>query len=446
MSVSDRLLQWFERHGRRDLPWQQNPTPYRVWISEIMLQQTQVVTVIPYYQRFMQRFSNLRSLAAASLDDVLHLWTGLGYYARARNLHRAATLICGQHRGRFPRDIEAVQQLPGIGRTTAGAILALSTGQRHAILDGNVKRVLTRFHGIAGWPGERAVEERLWALAEAHTPATDIAHYTQAMMDLGATICTRTRPACDVCPLTRDCAAHAQGRETGYPTPKPRKTLPVRETSLLILRNENSEVLLEQRPPVGIWGGLWSLPECASALTTEDVKRWCAEHTGYSIENIEYWPLIRHSFSHFHLDITPVCAQLTGLSATKAMEARPTVWYNIYHPDARGLAAPVKHLLTLCLTNRGDRMTRMVHCIKLGREAEGLQFPPYPGEMGKKIYENVSAEGWKMWLNHQTMLINENRLAMMDPKARKFLASEMEKFFFGAGSAAPEGYVPPSRG
>ncbi|MEW6353935.1 MAG: A/G-specific adenine glycosylase [Pseudomonadota bacterium] len=337
------LLEWFDRHGRKDLPWQIDPTPYRVWVSEIMLQQTQVGAVIPYYLRFMQRFPDARALADATLDEVLHLWTGLGYYARARNLRRSAVIVRDDYNGELPRDFAALQQLPGIGRSTAAAILALSGDQRHAILDGNVKRVLSRFHALDGWPGERRVEQKLWALAEAHTPAARVAHYTQAIMDLGATVCTRARPACHACPLARGCAAHAQGASGAYPAPKPPKTLPVRRSIFLMLRNARGEVLLEQRPPSGVWGGLWSFPEFPDTHDARALRRWCEEHLGYTVHDVAPRAPLRHSFSHFHLDITPVLAR--AVAARRVMEQRATVWYNTAQPDARGLAAPVKRLL-----------------------------------------------------------------------------------------------------
>jgi A/G-specific adenine glycosylase len=253
------LLRWWRAHGRHDLPWQRRRTPYRVWISEIMLQQTQVTTVIPYYRGFMARFPNLRALADAPLDEVLHLWSGLGYYARARNLHRAAQLIRDEYGGRFPRRFEQIAALPGIGRSTAGAILALARGERHAILDGNVRRVLARYHAIKGWSGEKRTEARLWALTEQHTPRNNVAAYTQAIMDLGATLCTRTRPRCNECPLASGCRAHALGRETAFPARRPKKARPVRRTRMLLVTCVN-RVLLERRPPAGVWGGLWSLP------------------------------------------------------------------------------------------------------------------------------------------------------------------------------------------
>ena len=359
-SMSDRLLHWFDRHGRKDLPWQKNPTPYRVWVSEIMLQQTQVATVIPYYLRFMQRFPDMTTLAAAHLDEVLHLWSGLGYYARGRNLHRAAAIVCEQYRGELPRDIILLQQLPGIGRSTAAAILALAGGQRHAILDGNVRRVLARLHAVEGWPGRCEIEQQLWARAEAHLPTQRVGDYTQALMDLGATLCTRARPDCPRCPLAELCVARARNETAAYPTPKPRQRLPVRSATLLLLRNNAGDVLLEQRPPAGIWGGLWSLPECEHTHPAA-IKRWCRERFAYPIGQLKHWPTLRHSFSHFHLDIAPVLAHVNKISAPVApahpcardigaslhgtMEPHPTVWYNIHHPEARGLAAPVQRLL-----------------------------------------------------------------------------------------------------
>ena len=337
---SDHLLAWFDRYGRHDLPWQQPRSLYRVWVSEIMLQQTQVSTVIPYFERFMQRFPDIRSLADAKQDEVLHLWTGLGYYARARNLHKAAQQIRDQHQGKFPEDYEAVLALPGIGRSTAGAILAQALDQRHAILDGNVKRVLARYHAIAGWPGTKAVENRLWGLAEAAIPQQRLADYTQAIMDLGATVCSR-KPVCDICPLNNACQAYADGNPADYPAPRPHKTLPVRETRMLILRNAKGLLLLEQRPPAGIWGGLWSLPECPIKMNPSE---FCQTDLGLELHEAENGPQLRHTFSHFHLDIRTLLAR-ASVGKPAIMEGRPQVWYNCRRPDARGLPAPVKTLL-----------------------------------------------------------------------------------------------------
>ncbi|MDQ2694431.1 MAG: A/G-specific adenine glycosylase, partial [Pseudomonadota bacterium] len=283
---SRRVLDWHDRHGRKNLPWQQAPTPYRVWVAEIMLQQTQVATVIPYYRRFLARFPDIAALADAPLDDVLHLWSGLGYYARARNLHRAAVILRDRHGGELPLDFAALRALPGIGRSTAGAILAQAAGRRHAILDGNVRRVLARYHAVAGWPGQAAVNDALWEYAEGHTPHDRLAAYTQAMMDLGALVCTRRRPACAACPLAGGCQAHAQGRETDYPETRPRRQLPVRATRMLLLCAATGEVLLERRPPSGVWGGLWSFPECPPAA---DVAGWCRETLGLEVGEIQPW-------------------------------------------------------------------------------------------------------------------------------------------------------------
>ena len=253
-------MPWFDHAGRKHLPWQIDPTPYRVWVSEIMLQQTQVTTVIPYYERFMQRFPGIHALAAAPVDEVLHLWTGLGYYARARNLHRAAQLIAGEHGGEFPVTIDAVQALPGVGRSTAGAILALSMSQRHPILDGNAKRVLCRYFGVEGFSGDAAIEKKLWLLADRCTPASRVAHYTQAIMDLGATVCVRTRPVCRSCPLQKECVARIEGRQALLPTPRPKKVRPQRVAHIVIVTRDDGAVLLERRPPVGRLGRLVDVP------------------------------------------------------------------------------------------------------------------------------------------------------------------------------------------
>lgn len=339
---SRRLLSWHARHGRKDLPWQHDPTPYRVWVSEIMLQQTQVGTVIPYYRRFMERFPDLITLAEASIDDVLHYWAGLGYYARGRNLHKTAQIIHERFDGKFPDQIEVLQSLPGIGRSTAGAILAIACNRHHAILDGNVKRVLTRFHAIEGWPGTPAVERKLWALAEHYTPQRNTARYTQAIMDLGATLCTRTSPECDTCPLARECRSRQQDRVTDFPTPKPHKTLPVRQTKMLVLVNDKGEVLLEKRPPTGIWGGLWSLPEYADEKAMDT---WSRQYLHNDIKVITHWPVLRHTFSHFHLDITPVHGKVIAAQPA-IMDDDHHVWYNPRNTATRrGMAAPIARII-----------------------------------------------------------------------------------------------------
>ena len=335
-----KVLAWYDRHGRQTLPWHAARDPYRIWISEIMLQQTQVATVVPYFTRFVERFPTVDSLAAAPIDAVLHLWTGLGYYARARNLHCAAQMIASEHGGRFPADFESVCRLPGIGRSTAGAILAFAHGRRHAILDGNVKRVLTRVYRIDAWPGRRAVEQRLWELAEQHTPQRRIAAYTQAIMDLGATVCRR-RPLCAACPLTVECGAYRDGNPLAYPVPAPRKHKPTRTVTMVMIHNRNTAVLLERRPPAGIWGGLWGFPEVEAS---GDVADAVAQRFGLKIHLETPWKPVRHSFTHYHLTITPQPAALVG-RAGAMMESREIVWYNPGSPDSRGLAAPVKRLL-----------------------------------------------------------------------------------------------------
>lgn len=333
------VFDWFDQHGRTSLPWQQDKTPYRVWVSEIMLQQTQVATVIPYYQRFMERFPALQDLAEAEQDEVLHFWTGLGYYSRARNLHKAAQILWQQHHGEFPATVDAVQELPGIGRSTAGAILSISRGVRAPILDGNVKRVLTRLHGVEGWPGSKPVEDLLWRLADYYTPDRRLPDYTQVMMDLGATLCTRSKPACLLCPLKDHCKAYGMGTPTAFPHAKPRKTIPEKHTYMLLVHDrQQHKVLLEKRPASGVWGGLWSLPEMVS---TEQAEQFCASWQAELHQ--QSLPAVKHTFSHFHLHITPLLAQ--GGSDSKLMEPERWLWYNLDAPESVGLAAPVKRLL-----------------------------------------------------------------------------------------------------
>jgi len=337
---AQRVLVWFDQHGRKHLPWQQGITPYRVWLSEIMLQQTQVATVIPYFERFVARFPDVQSLAAAPIDDVLHLWTGLGYYARARNLHRCAQTIVRDHGGEFPQTVAALSELTGIGRSTAGAIVSIAYQKPAAILDGNVKRVLARHYVVSGWPGETQTLKQLWEHAEHHTPKKRTHHYTQAMMDLGATICTRTKPACLLCPLKGTCRAYAEQSVSAYPGKKPKKIMPVKSVQLLMLRNPGGDIYLQQRPPQGIWGGLWSFPEIASDI---DVRAY-AEDNFSKIVSHEIWDSYRHTFSHYHLDITPVLLQLKK-EPGRISEVQQSIWYNLHRPETLGLAAPVKKLL-----------------------------------------------------------------------------------------------------
>ncbi len=334
------VLNWFDKHGRKHLPWQQQRTPYRVWVSEIMLQQTQVATVIPYFERFMARFPDVEALARATQDDVLHLWTGLGYYARGRNLHKCAQSIVDQHNGVFPDTVEALSDLPGIGRSTAGAILSLSMGKRATILDGNVKRVLARAYAVAGWPGKTAVAATLWHHAEALTPTERCSDYTQAMMDLGATLCTRSKPRCSECPLQIQCISFNNGNPADYPGKKPKKVLPIKATQLLMLQSPAGDIFLEQRPPQGIWGGLWSFPELD--IDTDPVA-YCASRYG-GIAQHEQWPRYRHTFSHYHLDIQPVMLTLTALPLSIRADDQQR-WFDQAALNTIGLAAPVKKLL-----------------------------------------------------------------------------------------------------
>ncbi len=335
---SSRLVAWHAKSGRHDLPWQRDRSAYRVWVSEIMLQQTQVSTVIPYFERFMQRFPDVRALADAPADEVLHLWAGLGYYARARNLQRAAQIVRDAHGGEFPRDIDAVMELPGIGRSTAGAILALSGDARHPILDANVKRVLARHQALEGAADDRATVEALWALAERHTPAHDVAIYTQAIMDLGATICRAPKPACEMCPVAADCGARLAGRESELPAPKARRAARKRKRAVMLVARRASEVLLVQRPPSGIWGGLWCLPEFADRDAAEAYAAAELAHAKLADATL---PEIEHRFTHFDLVITPVVARCRGSAGVK----EGALWYDLARPARVGLPAPIKKLL-----------------------------------------------------------------------------------------------------
>jgi len=340
-TIAPALLAWWDQHGRKDLPWQVNPTPYRVWVSEIMLQQTQVATVARYFDRFMADFPDVGALAAAPLDAVLHAWSGLGYYSRARNLHRAAQRVCEAHGGELPGDFAALAALPGIGRSTAGAILALAGGQRFAILDGNVRRVLARLYRVEGAPLAPAVQRRLWALAEENTPAERVGAYTQAVMDLGATLCTRRRPRCAECPLAARCEALTGGVVEQLPTPKPRRARPLRTAVVLLVHDGAGSVLLEQRPAEGLWGGLWGLPEVASV---EEAAGWCAQAFGCTPARLATRPVLRHGFTHFDLDMTPVEIEIPP-PAPRTQEAGQRLWYTLHDPPRVGLAAPVSRLL-----------------------------------------------------------------------------------------------------
>lgn len=345
-AFATRLVDWQRRHGRHDLPWQNTRDPYRIWLSEIMLQQTQVSTVIPYYAKFLARFPDVAALARAPIDDVMALWAGLGYYSRARNLHRCAQAVLERHGGTFPASPEQLAELPGIGRSTAAAIASFAFGARATILDGNVKRVLARVFGIDGFPGEKRVETAMWALAERLMPGQqasddDVSAYTQGLMDLGATLCVRGKPDCGRCPFAADCVAHATGRQRELPAARPKKIVPLRQTWMLVLR-DGASVLLERRPPSGIWGGLWSLPEAADEAALAERARALGAAPGF-----ERLAPLTHTFTHFKLDIEPRCADLACPGAVAPVQAREdeTAWVPLAQIDEYGVPAPVRKLL-----------------------------------------------------------------------------------------------------
>jgi len=340
---AERVVDWSDDYGRKDLPWQLNRSAYATWVSEIMLQQTQVATVIPYFERFTDRFPDVHALARAEIDEVLHAWTGLGYYARGRNLHKAARQIVADHAGALPRGLDALMALPGVGRSTAGAILASAYGIRAPILDGNVKRVLARFHTVPGWPGTTATARTLWEHAEAHTPEERIEDYTQAVMDLGAMVCKRSTPDCDACPLAENCAALANDTIDQHPGRKPRRAMPVREVRAFLLVDSNNRTLLERRPLDGLWGGLWTPPERSREHTLEALLL----ELGIPIETVaehRTLPTMRHTFTHFHMDIEPVRVALS----TTRQEIADTIarrWWHQGDNDAIGLSSAAVKLL-----------------------------------------------------------------------------------------------------
>lgn len=337
---NQRVIAWWHKYGRKDLPWQHNVTPYRVWVSEVMLQQTQVSTVIVYFERFMRRFPSIEALASASIDAVLEQWTGLGYYARARNLYRAAKEAVRRY-GELPNDLNALIALPGIGRSTAGAIMSLAHGASEPILDGNVKRVLTRHAGIEGWAGQTGIQRKLWALAREHTPSEQANIYTQAIMDLGATVCTRHNPGCDHCPIELDCLAQIEGRQSDLPTPKPNKKLAEHDAWMLFLRDQSGAVLLERRPSCGIWGGLWSLPEVSGPL---DAAAYIRDFVNKKIKLQQVPQPIRHTFTHFRLNIHLFKGYIKS-PVDAGVKDTLRVWYKPGQPPPGGMPAPVVTLL-----------------------------------------------------------------------------------------------------
>ena len=346
-SFASRIVAWQRAHGRHDLPWQGRDA-YRIWLSEVMLQQTQVTTVLPYFARFIADFPTVEALAAAPLSHVLERWSGLGYYRRAHHLHAAARTVVDRHAGGFPTDAATLATLPGIGRSTAAAIAAFAGGERGAILDGNVKRVLARHRGIGGWAGVSRVDARLWRAAEASLPTqgdvvadcTLIGDYTQGMMDLGATICVRSHPQCSACPVRGDCVAHRESRVDTLPSPRPRRILPQRAVTLLLLERQG-RILMEQRPPLGIWGGLWSLPE---APCDADVAALIAARFNAVADRPRALPAIVHGFTHFALTMHPVQLRITHWPMTANMEA--VDWFTPAAAIAAAVPSPIRRLLS----------------------------------------------------------------------------------------------------
>ncbi len=342
---SERIITWQRVHGRHDLPWQGTRDPYRIWLSEVMLQQTQVASVIPYYQRFVERFRDVDALAAATADEVLSAWAGLGYYSRARNLHRCAQVIAAEHAGRFPRSAAELERLPGIGRSTAAAIAAFAFGERAAILDGNVKRVLARHFAVAGHPGVSTVERALWAIAEQQLPDSDIGAYTQGLMDLGSSICTRSQPQCPRCPVHTTCVARRDGRTAELPAPRPSKARPQRAATLALIRDDSGAVLLERRAPAGIWGGLLSLPEFEAEVSDTDLATQIGQRFALAASVVERLDPVRHEFSHYSFVMHPRL-----LRATRACAAADAAGVEWLGPDRFGhaaLPAPIRRLLEL---------------------------------------------------------------------------------------------------
>lgn len=338
-SFAGRVITWQKTHGRHDLPWQNTYDPYAIWVSEIMLQQTQVAAVIGYYNRFMQCFPTIASLASAEQEEVLQLWSGLGYYSRARNLHNAAQIIVDEYAGQFPQDFEVIQSLPGIGRSTAAAIASFAFNQPRAILDGNVKRVFARHFLVEGWPGTPKIEKQLWALAEDLLPQANMVAYTQGLMDLGAALCSRTKPKCSECPLNKTCLAFKQQRVNELPTSKPHKTIPEKQTTMLILRSGN-EVMLEKRPPTGIWGGLWSLPEISAE---ENAERSAELRYGIQAECSPALKTLTHVFTHFRLHIRPQPMQVLHIRP-QAREAG-LIWLPLEDAIGAALPTPIRKIL-----------------------------------------------------------------------------------------------------
>lgn len=405
-----------------------------------MLQQTQVATVTAYFLKFMQTFPTLSALAYAHEDQILKLWTGLGYYTRARNILKAAKKIMHEFQGEFPDNFTDLLSLPGIGRSTAGAILSMGFKKPAAILDGNVKRVFTRLHGIKAPIDTTATTNHLWEIAEAYLRSTSPRVYTQALMDMGALICKRANPNCTICPFKTVCIAYQTDGVSDLPRKSKTRKLPTRETNFLIMQNVKGQLLLQRRPAKGIWAGLFSFPEIAHKVSEKEIIGYCEKEFSLVVKNCKPLPSFRHTFTHYHLTIHPYRLTISHPADRrkgKKMAEKQEIWYKPRSLIEVGVPRPVEKLFN----DIAQMKPRIVKCAKLKREAEGLTHPPMPGEIGQNIYEQVSKEAWAMWLKHQTMLINEYRLNMMETKSRNFLLREMENFLFGEGSELPPGYV-----
>jgi A/G-specific adenine glycosylase len=418
-SFSTAILQWFADHGRKNLPWQHDITPYRVWLSEIMLQQTQTATVIPYFHQFTSKYPTIQLLSKASIDDVLALWSGLGYYARGRNLHKTAQIIDQNYGGIFPDNLDGLIKLPGIGRSTAGAIASISMGKNIAILDGNVKRVLCRFYQIEGWPGTKLVENQLWAIAEQLVPQKNCNDYTQAMMDLGATLCTRSKPKCQICPLVLRCDAYQSNNVLTYPYKKPKKDKPIKNTQFLIFQLPNKKILLEKRPSKGIWGGLWSFPELE---LEQDGYQHSVEKYGCNVINVQKGNTFKHTFSHYHLNIHPIYVQLSGLTG-EGSECNDIKWTHPKNHNKIGVPSPIKTLLNQ---------------LSIGYYEKNCTLP---NAIGQDLLLNVSQQAWVDWMAHQTRLINEKHLSLINKEHRIYLNEQREKFLNDEDFDMAEGYI-----
>lgn len=404
-----------------------------------MLQQTQARAVVPYFERFLARFPTLAELANAPLDEVLHLWSGLGYYARARNLHRAAQIVACRYAGAMPRTQAELAALPGIGRSTAAAIVAQAYDVPAAILDGNAKRVLARHFRVRGPISAAGTLRTLWALAERHTPEARAGDYAQAVMDLGATVCVRAKPRCSACPLSETCLARRHGEVGELPQPAERRRRCHRQRRFFVLTDAAGACFVEHRPPAGVWGGLWSPPE-RPAATTPEAFLAAAGLDALPLARLDFAPKFRHAFTHFDLDVAPVYVHLrTAVSPATKLSGRWIV------PGAHrlGLSAVAVRLLAEA-SQRVLALARTVFCRKYRRELPGLAAPPLPGSAGADIYDNVSAQAWQAWQQLQTMLINERHLSLIDPEARKFLQAQMAKFLANEEHERPAGYMPPS--